>query len=46
MTNIEENKVLNVTFASVFTDKSSLEEFQVPETCIKIQNKKDLPFVV
>lgn len=41
---MEKNKVLNATFASIFTDKSSLQEFQVSETYIKIQNKKDLSF--
>lgn len=37
LTNIEKTKVFNAAFASVFNDKSRLKEFEVPETCIKVQ---------
>lgn len=37
LTNIEKTKVFNAAFASVFTYKSRLQEFQVPETCIQVQ---------
>lgn len=37
LTNIEKTKIFNAAFASVFTDKSSNQEFQVPETCTKVQ---------
>lgn len=40
---IEKAKVFNVAFTSIFTDKTSLQESQVPESSVKVQSQKDLP---
>jgi len=37
--------VLKDFFASVFTSKTSLQEWQVPETSRIIWSKEDVPFV-
>lgn len=42
---IEKAEVLNAFFASVFTSKASLQEFQAPEIRWKIWSKEDLPLM-
>ncbi|KAJ7424018.1 rna-directed dna polymerase from mobile element jockey-like [Pitangus sulphuratus] len=42
---MEKAEVLNAAFASVFTSKTSLQEFQVPEIRRKVWSKEELPLV-